>query len=153
MKTIGISIEEWCKLAEEGIRIPVEVTLAGASMQPLIRMNRDTVVIEPLDGEVRIGDIVLFRRADGAYVVHRVYKVSGEMVVTLGDNCERPDAPIRKEQVLGRVTCIRRGDKNIVPDSPAQRKKGIRSMKMLPVRKEYLHLKHAVKKKLCRKRK
>ena len=146
MKTVAITIEEWCRQAESGNRIPVEITLAGTSMQPLIRMNRDAVVIEPYDREIRIGDIVLFRRADGAYVVHRVYKISGDRIITLGDNCENPDAPIEKGQVLGRVTRIRRGSRTIDPDSPEERKRALRSMKMLPLRKKVMHLKYVVKK-------
>lgn len=145
-ETVGISIEEWCRLAKEGSRIPVKITLAGTSMEPLIRKDRDHVVIVPADDGIRVGDIVLFRRYDGAYVVHRVYSISENTVVTLGDNCEKTDPPVSRESILGKVTEIIRGRKLIEADSEAWRRIGIISMKMLPLRKRILHLKYVIKK-------
>ncbi len=146
MDKVGISIEEWCALAKEGTDIPVEITLAGTSMEPLIRMNRDKVVIVPPDGNTAVGDIVLFRRNDGAYVVHRVYRINGDQVVTLGDNCENPDKPISRDRILGKVVRIKRGNKIIDADSDRQRFSGRVKMKFLPLRKKYLHLKYVIRK-------
>ena len=148
MRTAAITIEEWCRLAAEGTKVPVEIKLAGASMEPLIRMNRDTVEIIPLCREPKEGDIVLFERQDGAYVVHRVYRVDAERIVTLGDHCENPDPPVPKEKVLGLVSRIRRGKKVIEADSERQRRHGRIGMKLLPLRKRWLHLKLVVKKNL-----
>lgn len=151
METKNISIEQWCALAEKGTKIPVKISLAGHSMEPLIRMRRDKVVIVPVDEEIVVGDIVLFKRFDGAYVVHRVYSISGETIVTLGDNCENPDPPMNRSAVLGKVTEIIRGKRLIEADSPLQRRLGKISMKLLPLRKRYLHLKYVIRKNLHKK--
>ena len=145
-ETVSISIEEWLALSREGTKIPVEITLAGTSMEPLIRKGRDTVRIEPLEEELCPGDIVLFKRADGAYVVHRVFGFDGKYVITLGDNCEKKDAPIPPERVLGKVTMIKRGGREIDPDSGLWRSAGIFGMKLLPLRKRALHMKWVLKK-------
>lgn len=148
MKTVALPIEEWYRLSKEGRHIPVEITLGGVSMQPLIRKDRDVVTILPLQEEPKVGDIVLFRREDGAYVVHRVYRAEGEQIVTLGDNCENPDPPLKREQVLGKVVKIRRGKRIIDPDSLSQQRKGKRRMKYLPVRRKIMHYKWVLKKNL-----
>lgn len=150
MKTVALPIEEWARLSKEGREIPVEITLAGTSMQPLIRMNRDKITIRSLKEEPQVGDIVLFRRSDGAYVVHRVYQISRDYITTLGDNCERPDVPISKEQVLGKVVEIRRGKKTILPGSKGERRFARVWTKFLPVRRFLLHLKFVINKNLGR---
>ena len=146
MKTVGISIEEWCRLSGQGLQIPVEIKLAGSSMQPLIRMNLDLVTILPLSGNLSAGDIVLFRRADGAFVVHRVYQLKGDTVITLGDNCENPDPPMQREQILGKVVKIQRGNRTIIPGSKRERRYGRIWMRLLPVRKIVLHWIFVIKK-------
>ena len=145
-KTIRLSVEEWCALSKGGEKMPVEITLDGTSMQPLIRKGRDIVTILPPDGELRIGDIVLFRRADGAYVVHRVYRIEEDRVITLGDNCENPDPPIHRSRILGNVKTIRRGNRLIETDSASQQRYGRIWMKLLPIRKRILHIRFVIRK-------
>ena len=149
-KTVRLSVEEWCALCENGAKIPVEITLAGVSMEPLIRKNRDTITILPVEDEIRIGDIVLFRRADGAYVVHRVFRISGDTVVTLGDNCENPDPPIARAQILGKVKRIRRGSRTIETDSASQKRYGRNRLKLFPIRRRLFHYRFVIRKNLER---
>lgn len=150
MKTVALPIEEWLRLSEEGREIPVEITLAGTSMQPLIRMNRDKITIRPLKEEPQVGDIVLFRRADGAFVVHRVYRIGKDSITTLGDNCERPDVAISRAQLLGKVVEIRRGNRTILPGSKEERRFSRIWTRILPVRRVFLHLKYVFNKYLGR---
>ena len=150
MKTIRISIEEWCGLAEEGAAPPVEITLAGTSMQPLIRKDKDLITIEPVlspeAGPLTVGDIVLFRKMDGTFVVHRVYRIEGDRVTTLGDNCEKPDVPVNRAEILGKVVRIRRGNRQLDTDSASMKRYGRICMNLLPIRKKVLHLKFVLHK-------
>ena len=82
----------------------------GNSMAPFIR-NSDIVLVEPKKAsELRIGEIVFYRRADGRHVAHRLAgktrKDNSLVLTTRGDNLKHLDASVFPEQVLGRVVRI-----------------------------------------------
>ncbi len=79
-RLVALDIIEWLELCRSGACPPVKITLAGNSMRPLIRKDRDLVTIVPLSRSLKIGDVVLFSRFDGSYVVHRLYKINGDCV-------------------------------------------------------------------------
>lgn len=60
-------------LIRQGGYVPLRIT--GSSMSPFLRPNRDTVWLKAYDPEkTKIGQILFFRRPDGAFVLHRVRK-------------------------------------------------------------------------------
>ena len=146
---IKLSVEEWCRLAKEGVEIPITTRLRWISMEPTIRVNKDPVTFVPIVESARSqvlssdevqpeaggfvhrelipGDVVLFERADGAYVCHRVYKIldGGKTVITWGDNAEYPDAPVPRSSVMGLAISYERNGKRIVLDCDEQRRKGL----------------------------
>ncbi|KAB5607395.1 S24/S26 family peptidase [Bifidobacterium jacchi] len=76
------SIEQ--TLASEGVLVS---TTSGRSMLPMLRNRRDTIVIRPAEsarpgGLLRRFDVALYRRPDGAYVLHRVIRVVQTMPAT-----------------------------------------------------------------------
>ena len=80
---------------------PLVLVAEGHSMWPLVR-DGEVVTIEPMDAPPAIGDVVLF--AVGArLVLHRVVAIRGDDVVTKGDARPRPDAPIPRGSILGRL--------------------------------------------------
>jgi hypothetical protein len=79
-------------------------------MAPFIR-NGDIILVEPKKAnELRIGDIVFYRRAGGRHVAHRLISKSGNddslVLTTRGDNLRHLDASVLPEQVLGKVIRI-----------------------------------------------
>lgn len=104
----SISIQQWGEWARSGAAPTVTIRLDGDSMRPLIRRNRDAVTIQPLSRPLKLGDIVLFQNHAGQYVVHRVWKLRGAQVRTLGDNCWNPDPWMDAGQVLGLVVSTQR---------------------------------------------
>lgn len=128
MKTVEISISDWKELISQGKNIPVTIQLHGTSMEPLIRGWRDSVTIVPVTEELQTGDIVLFQRKDGSYVVHRFYQIKGEWIQTWGDNCRFPDEPVPAESVLGIVCLVIKNGNTIWLNNDEQRQKGIRWM-------------------------
>ena len=52
-------------------------TNVGISMMPLLRQNKDLMVIRKITGPLKKNDAVLFKRPNGAYVLHRIIKVCG----------------------------------------------------------------------------
>lgn len=119
-----LSIQDWHQMALDGSAPPVRIPLMGESMFPLVRYGRDKVTIAPIRDELKIGDIVLFmdESRKNSYVVHRIWKMDNQMVLTWGDNCPGPDGWLPMESIWGKVVLIDRGRKKIIPDP----KKGMR---------------------------
>ena len=112
-----LSIPEWHRFALEGTKLPVKIPLMGYSMFPLVRYNRDIVTIIPLEQCPQVGDIVLFKNTKrDLYVVHRVWEIKDNIVLTWGDNCDAPDGWMPIEEILGKVVLIERGKKKIKPE-------------------------------------
>ena len=59
---VSLTIEQWMAMREGGaIAPPIWFTVVGGSMRPLIRVNRDKVMLVSVPPEeIRVGDIVLF---------------------------------------------------------------------------------------------
>lgn len=113
----SLSVQEWYKLAAEESAPPVHITLNGYSMNPLIRGYRDYVTVVPIHGLPSEGDIVLFCESPtGRYIIHRVWSVQNGMILTWGDNCDKPDGWFLPEAILGKVDMIERGRNIIHPD-------------------------------------
>ena len=136
-KSRALSVAQWRELTKEGLFIPVRFHLSGNSMWPLIRIHRDQVTVHPIHRPLKRGDIVLFADDLGRYVVHRVWKLEEDHVVTLGDHCHWPDAPLRYDQIWGLVTEMERSGRRVSLDCRASRAWGLVWMGLFPVRKAY----------------
>lgn len=95
--------------------------IKGISMRPLLHQDRDMAIIVPCKTP-KLHDVVLFKRDNGQYVLHRVTGVvSGERVSDelvsyeiTGDNCVYPER-VEPRQVLGVMThFVRKGVKHSV---------------------------------------
>ncbi len=58
----------------------------GVSMLPLIRQGRDAAVLAELERPLKKHDIVLFVRANGDYVLHRIIKIKDDKYTVRGDH-------------------------------------------------------------------
>lgn len=57
----------------------------GVSMEPMLRQNRDLVVIEVPVGRLKPMDVAFYKRGD-KYVLHRVIKTADSYYLIRGDN-------------------------------------------------------------------
>lgn len=113
----SLAIPEWHQMAMEGNAPPVRIPLNGNSMFPLIRWGKDFVTIVPLDRELVPGDIVLIAEPNtGRYVMHRIWEIRQNRVLTWGDNCVFPDRWVSPDVIWGRAILIERGHQEIKPD-------------------------------------
>ena len=88
-------------------------TNKGTSMMPLLRENRDLMVIRKRGaGRFHKYDAVLFLRDNGEYVLHRILRVNPDSYWIVGDNCASGET-VREEQVLGILTEILRDGRTI----------------------------------------
>jgi len=82
----------------------------GVSMRPLIREGKDLMIIERPVGRLKRYDGVLYKTANGGYILHRVLKVRENDYVICGDNCTKREYGITDEMVIGVLTgVIRKG--------------------------------------------
>ena len=72
----------------------------GKSMLPLFRGGLETVALAPPD-DIRVGDVVWYRRTDGSDVLHRVLRAEGDVLDLCGDNQIRVERGVSRGQVLG----------------------------------------------------
>jgi len=88
----------------------------GSSMSPFIK-NGDLVTLSPPDNPPpRSGDIMAFLHPHtGGLIVHRLVKTRGGHFIMKGDNRYGTDGSVPKEGLLGRVTGVKRGGKDIKP--------------------------------------
>ena len=94
-----------CRMIREGNE-NVPVPIKGISMRPFLR-DGDYAYLVSLPGKLKRGDIVLYRRKNGQYVLHRIYKVlkNGDYLM-LGDSQMMPE-PVEAEQMLAIVSFVR----------------------------------------------
>ena len=92
-------------------------TNKGRSMMPLLRENRDLMVIEKKGPErCKKYDAVLFKRGE-RYVLHRILKVREQDYYVVGDNCRKGEY-VRDSQILGVLKQVVRDGRTISPEDP-----------------------------------
>lgn len=86
------------------------LTVTGFSMMPMLRNMRDAVILIPVSRALEPGEIALFQRDNGRYVLHRVIKVTGEGYLFCGDNQAELE-PVRHDQLMALVNGFTRKGK------------------------------------------
>ena len=82
----------------------------GTSMLPLLRQDQDVVVIRPCE-TVRLLDVILYRRANGDTVLHRVVGKRKNGYILRGDNQIVNEYGVKDMQVIGKMTAFYREGK------------------------------------------
>ena len=109
-----------CELAAEVLRSSGRLRLraTGASMLPAVWPGDVLSVCSRSATQALPGDIILFAR-QGRLFAHRVVErtLCQDRIqwVTRGDTVEGNDAPVSSHQLLGRVTAIERGSRQLTP--------------------------------------
>lgn len=88
-------------------------TNVGDSMMPLLRQNRDLLIVEQPKGRLKKYDVPLYKRDSGQYVLHRILKVRREDYVICGDNRWQREYGITDRHIIGVLTGIVRDGKEI----------------------------------------
>ena len=78
------------------------LTVTGYSMMPMLRNRMDTVELIADTGRRNKGDIVLYHRENGQYVLHRIVGESPRGYICCGDN-QAVKEPVAPEQVVAVV--------------------------------------------------
>ena len=108
--------------------------IKGVSMMPLLDQRTDSVRLEPCAGRLSRYDIALYRRFDGALMLHRVIRVLPESYIIRGDNCVANEY-VRDDQILAVAVGIFKGREYHTCDEPAIRRYATHQMLTLPWRR------------------
>ena len=73
----------------------------GTSMLSTIHPGQDSVSIVSLDGRAGLFDILLYRRPNGKFVLHRVIAVGEEDYTLCGDNRVEIEYGVKDDWVIG----------------------------------------------------
>ena len=85
-----------------------EITVTGRSMLPLL-LDRVSRVRFRAIGEPKRGDMVLYRRTNGTYVLHRIVRCESDGTYTMcGDGQTLLEPGLRREQLLAQVEAFAR---------------------------------------------
>lgn len=104
-----VIMEPLLSLLSETAAVPLVVS--GSSMTPFLAPGRDTVYLSAVSEPLKPGDLVLYCRDNGHYVLHRILRVNGDSCTMLGDAQSIPEPGIRRDQILAIVTAVRRKEK------------------------------------------
>lgn len=117
------SLDEYIPLICEVINSGGEFRLypRGTSMLPLLRQGIDSVALVAPQ-TLKRGDILLYRRKNGQYVLHRLVRVRRDGSLWFsGDNHMTVEKGIAKEQILASTAAVFRGEKRKERDSLGMR--------------------------------
>lgn len=89
----------------------------GTSMLPLIRQGLDSVALVSLNREPKRGDILLYRRENGQYVLHRLMRCEKDGTLCFsGDNHPERERGIARDQLLAIAIAVFREGKRVSLD-------------------------------------
>ena len=114
MEVRRIPMEQLGPLLEEQlVHGPARLPVTGSSMLPMLREGRDIVRLVRADGPLARGEVLLYRRESGQYVLHRLIRMEDEATcLCCGDNqWERELVP--RSRVIARAVGVSSRGKTI----------------------------------------
>lgn len=108
----------------------------GTSMLPVIREGRDSVSIVRLDGRAQLYDILLYKRPNGKFVLHRVIAVGEEDYTLCGDNRVAIERGVGEDWIIGVLDAIHYpSGKTLTRGTKAFYRAGRRAHRRYPLRR------------------
>ena len=133
-------IPELIKDMEKGME--VKLSPNGGSMLPFIVGGRDEVFLV-LPDRLKRGDVVLYRRNTGKYVLHRIHhihKKEREQFYLIGDSQVEIEGPLEREQMIGVAESFIRKGKHFSKNHIGYRIWYKMWLFMRPLRPQLIHL-------------
>ena len=109
----SLLLEEYRKLLETVDQLPL--LISGNSMSPFLIHGRDTVYLTKVNRPLKRGDIVLYRRKNGAYILHRICAVEGDTFSMVGDAQTEIERGIARDQIFAVVCSVIRKGRHLSP--------------------------------------
>ena len=113
MENTAAFMEKYRLLLEQGETLTLPVL--GGSMAPFLVDRRDAVWLTAPARPPRVGDIVLYQRKNGAYILHRICKKQGGVYTLVGDAQTIVEPGIEENQIFAVAVRARRKGKTQKP--------------------------------------
>ncbi len=137
------------EVIETGAEFPLKTN--GMSMYPMLGDGTDTVFLIRVTGELDVGDIPLYKRNDGQYILHRVVAKENDGYVTRGDNQAISEHGVLHSQIIAVVCAYQKGNKRIeLTDKDYL--KYVKRLKLVYFKKRTRYMAGLVKNKIIRKK-
>lgn len=91
------------------------MVITGNSMSPFLCHERDVIYFKAPNAPLKKGDMVFFKRQNGQFVMHRLWKKKQGGWFIIGDNQSEAEGPISEEQIFAKVVRVKRKDHIIGP--------------------------------------
>lgn len=112
----ALMMEDIRQLISEGRS--VTITAKGNSMNPFIVDRRDQITLSPFkDEDLRRGCVALVRDVRGEYLIHRVIRREGDMIILLGDGNLKATEKAHVSEVIALMHSIERKGRTISAES------------------------------------
>lgn len=113
----------------------IRIKPQGYSMYPLFVPGRDEALIEAVRAEhCQKNDVVLYRRASGILVLHRICRITEDGFYLVGDNQWEIEGPLSSSQIIGKLIAFVRNGKEVSVTHPVYRLLSSFWLLLLPVR-------------------
>ncbi|MCD7734319.1 MAG: S24/S26 family peptidase [Clostridiales bacterium] len=100
-------------ILEEGKIVPMIIT--GNSMSPFLISHRDRIFLKKAEGDLQVGDMAFFRRPNGQYVFHRIWKIRPDGYYFLGDGQTEVEGPLPRKAIFAVAVQVERKGQLIGP--------------------------------------
>lgn len=141
MQTVTVPMESLAEIIElqleNGGR--ANLTVTGCSMLPMLRHREDSVTLIPADGKEKKGDVILYRRESGKYILHRIISVEQEGYICCGDN-QAVREPVLRERVIAVVDGFTRKGRTYTTNSLGYRMYTTLWVELFSLRRYYIKL-------------
>lgn len=119
------------------------LTVTGSSMLPMLRHRRDQVELIPLAPRQNKGDIILYRRENGRYVLHRIVGVIPDGYICCGDNQAEKEW-VKQEQLFAVVDGFTRKGRSYTLEHSGYRLYKALWVELFPLRPCYIAIRRGV---------
>lgn len=134
----NVLLKEVDSLLSEGYTVTIQGQ--GKSMRPFIHDSKDRVVLNKSKEGYHVGDIVLARMQDDAYLLHRIYAIRGDKYILMGDGNVYAKEECHLDDICGRATHIIREGHSYACSSPNAQRQAQLWRWFLPIRRILLFL-------------
>ena len=122
----------------------VRMNVSGISMTPILHNKRDSVVLSA-PNKVGKYDIVLHKRKNGQYILHRIIGKKKGAFVIAGDFETEKEYPVYEDMIIGKVTSFCRNGKEYTPQDFIIRLYSVIWVLVFPMRQLILYMLNVVR--------
>lgn len=108
-------LNEYRELLKDDSIESLPLLISGNSMAPFLIHQRDTVYLSRLQKPLKKGDVVLYLRDNGSYVLHRIVQINNDQYSMIGDGQFHIEKGIRHDQIIAVMTSVQRKGKILKP--------------------------------------